>query len=951
MSEELISQYIDPVAIKANTDFLIAEIARARAAYDQLSKTKINLQVAKPLTDITAGFAQAQKDTDSLVRSQEKLAQTFQQQQEIIKKTGSVVSEFDKAQADAAISATAYGNSQNKATTATKQAVQEDKALVKARQELVKANSQANVELQGFRLQKTEANKAAKEEAQIALGLLSPYQQLSKKYNEAALNAKDLSVQFGANSIQAKTAAKEALLLNTQLQAIDKTVGQSQRNVGNYGSAFNKLLGPIRNIANILPGIGLSGLFLVAFELISKVAGATTFLGAKQQLLNDVYNDAAKSVGNQVASLTILQNKLNDINTSQTDRVKYVKEYNKIADEGNKIDERQINNIAEINKQIQAQIELIKKRAVAKAAESKLDEQAAKVVEAQLVVSQFEKFKDVRKLTKDEIKKANEEDKKEQKLNFDQNNKANSDALVQKSRYYNAVSIQNADAIEGQKKYNAARLKLDKEQAELDRQASLLSPLITADGISEKTKGAINSLRKLSDEVSTSFEQYKVQQEYYLELLNEAVDDETNIFDDRLAKLRIYTINRKQLIDEGEKAEIAAIRNKLAVDVDNLNKEKKKGADIAGINEEIRRITFNANQQIELIEKKSQVERLKADDDFYKKRKKLIDDDLKAKKDAADQEYEYEQFTLNQIKKLREAQLAGMKKFDDLDREALEKKKKEMLSFLDTIQNYWNQLSGIISGAFNIGATRRKNLAQDAIDAIDKQKEADLKANDARVQSEQDKAANIAIINARAESQKEAQRQRQKRIDQQQAQVDKALAIFNITLSIAKAVASHLGKPYLIALDLALGAAQLAIAFATPIPRFKGGKKNSYEGLAVVGDGGRPEVIERADGSIELTPAKDTLTHLGKKDIVHPSVDEWINAALGAANRDAVNGMRVTPGKKEDKVYGALMQHTKLLKQIASKKELHIGATDRGLVAIHTWGANQVKYVNENTNW
>jgi len=100
------------------------------------------------------------------------------------------------------------------------------------------------------------------------------------------------------------------------------------------------------------------------------------------------------------------------------------------------------------------------------------------------------------------------------------------------------------------------------------------------------------------------------------------------------------------------------------------------------------------------------------------------------------------------------------------------------LETLNEIQSYYTQISGVISSALNAAATTRKNEIQDEIDLIDKRKEADLAANDARLQSDQDRAANAIVINARAQAQKEQLERKQKQIDQQKARADKALAIF-----------------------------------------------------------------------------------------------------------------------------------------------------------------------------
>lgn len=975
MSDELINEYFDISAATQQTEQLLVQIKRAKDAYIDLSKTKKSLQTTTTFSDSSKLAIQAEKESQAAIKTQKELIALKKQQVQLenellrqsklqsqeaaaalkaqksagggvvsvtnlpdittLKQTGEVVNELDKAQAAAAISATAFGNSQNKSTAYSKLAVKEDQELVKAREALVKANSKANVEMQGFNIQKSLANKAAKEEALLALGLLSPYQLLTKQYNSAAANAKDLAVQFGVNSIQAKAAAKEAFALNTQLQTIDKTVGQSQKNVGNYGSAFGKILGPFRQIANILPGIGLSGIFLLGFEAISRAAEGLGIFSSrlsdaavKRKVLADVEESASKIAGKEAANLAILRAEIESTSVPMAKRLQAIKDLKKefpdyFADLTN--EQLLTGNVANAYDLATAAI-LRKARASAAAAE--LEKVAA------------EKFAILQR-SEDRKREADEAIRLAKARTVKGSFSSATGGGLEESASKAQVQKEIRDRANAQQKADQEELdRLNKKQAFLLQFAiEGANEIIKLD--KQTSKSVSDNRKKLSDAVSTSFEQFKIEQERYLDLINEAVNDENRTFEERIRQLQHYTYQRKVLINAQEENEKQAILSKLANDVANLEKEKKKGADIKGIEKEIEIITFNANEQLKLIEKKAQDARLRANDDFYKRKQKMADDYAKealkkAKEDAKDQ--------------------AAVNASGEADMTAeLEKKRNKIKAFLETIQGYYDKVRGVIAGALNIGFTKRKNDIQDAIDAIDRQKEADLAANDARVQSEQDKAANIAIINNRAEQKKEQQRQKQKQIDRQQAQAEKALAIFQITLSIAKAVASHLGKPWLIAADLVLGAAELAIAIATPIPRFFKGKKRgqAYEGLGMINDhpdGRTMEVIERADGSIDMPGGRNVITHVDKDDIIHPDRNAWLNAILGAAHRDAMLGVPIT-GKTDTGIMSAMMLQTKLLKQIANKPVSKTYATDKGLVQVIHYGSSQIKYENENLQW
>lgn len=280
----------------------------------------------------------------------------------------------------------------------------------------------------------------------------------------------------------------------------------------------------------------------------------------------------------------------------------------------------------------------------------------------------------------------------------------------------------------------------------------------------------------------------------------------------------------------------------------------------------------------------------------------------------------------------------------------LTEKEKLRNKALDTALLIEQQATELISAIVSGQNTREKNRLQDEIDAIEKRKQAELAANDARVQSDQDRAANATAINIRAQAQREELEQRQRKLDIQRAKFERDMGILQIIVQIGVAIAK---QQYAAA---ALAGVALAKALATPLPGFYKGKSRgqAYEGPALVNDhpdGRTTEVIERADGTLEFPQGRNVVTHVGKNDIVHPDKDRWMAAILGAAHRDAAGGMVMPSQKKEDVVGSQLAIQTRLLKQIAGKKELTLGATDRGMVALWNYGATSTRYIDENTNW
>ena len=116
-----------------------------------------------------------------------------------------------------------------------------------------------------------------------------------------------------------------------------------------------------------------------------------------------------------------------------------------------------------------------------------------------------------------------------------------------------------------------------------------------------------------------------------------------------------------------------------------------------------------------------------------------------------------------------------------------------------------------------------------------------------------------------------------------QAVFNKAVAISQAGISASLAILAALNTtpflplgPAMATLAGVLGAIQIGAIIATPIPKYKHGRKGGPAETAWVGDGGVSEVIERASGGIQITPATDTLVKLNAGDKVHSSVDEYL---------------------------------------------------------------------------
>lgn len=127
----------------------------------------------------------------------------------------------------------------------------------------------------------------------------------------------------------------------------------------------------------------------------------------------------------------------------------------------------------------------------------------------------------------------------------------------------------------------------------------------------------------------------------------------------------------------------------------------------------------------------------------------------------------------------------------------------------------------------------------------------------------------------------------ERKIKQQQAKREKDIALFGAIINTARGVAEAIPNPFLIALAIAVGAAQIAIIASKPLPKFAKGKKNSYEGLAEVGEAGS-ELIE-SKGRMYVAE-KPSIVYLGSKDKVysHKETVEMMSKPVMNTERNGV---------------------------------------------------------------
>lgn len=189
----------------------------------------------------------------------------------------------------------------------------------------------------------------------------------------------------------------------------------------------------------------------------------------------------------------------------------------------------------------------------------------------------------------------------------------------------------------------------------------------------------------------------------------------------------------------------------------------------------------------------------------------------------------------------------------------------------DVIKSFGYLLKSVEKIVFGI-TSLMTDIYDARIENVEKEQEANDEAYDKEIERIEALEENGAISTEEAEVRKRAAEdktaaknaeleKKKAALQEKQAKWDKANSIVQAGIATALAVTKALPNLVLAALVGAMGAAQVAIIAAQPIPKYAKGTKDHPGGLAIVGDGGKKEGIVTNNG-LFITPDKPTLVDL-----------------------------------------------------------------------------------------
>lgn len=839
MAEDRIDSIIDRAAITGEVEGLKKQIAEVVALIKQTKGQSIDFNVnTKTISDYNKGIAELNASMQKVQQSAAGLTAAH---------TQATAATVKNTQATQQANGTLEQNIElRRRLQATLNSYlkdqKEDIALLKSgtitRAEYNKRLTESQAKVAIYKQKISELNRVIKEDIALEGKAGDAYKQLSAEYNRAALAAKNYQITLGATHPTTILATSNAKELNTRLKEIDNSVGQNQRNVGNYAGgitqAFGKLWGFLRTAANVIPGLGIGGLIGGIAIGIGKLATmlftsnkafdeGKVFAKAYADTLKEVELETRKNANVDVSKLQLYRDIITDTTAKQQDRIQALQAYNKIADDANKIDESQINNLNLINDKISQQISLIEKRAFSRAAEAIIADRGEKLLLAQLTARE----------------EAEKQFTNEQSMGMKVAGKATDEYFLNLEKQSRISTI-----VRGKEAVKTAQLEFDAAKNALRNLIQIEG--FAADEIKTKKEKTAKKGRDLAEaNRKAQFEILKAQIELDKEFDLLRAADEKRSFVDRISNLINYGADSQRLIEEQAKFDLGTA-NQTSIEKQKIELDK---------NNALIRLATDLNERLKKIAAdnfKVDTNTLPVDSKIPKELQKILDDFSKAQKKAIED-------AANNAKKLKEAMKSA---FEGLATE----------------------LTGLFFDVFQNAIERQKNAVQDQIDLLEQQKQKDIEVANQTITNAQDRADAIAVIEARAAAKRQQLELRQRQLDQQKARFEKANAVTRIIQETGIAIMSSFktDPTGILALVIgAIGAAQLVRVLAQPIPKYAEGTDYHPGGKAVVGDGGRSEGVVMPDGSVYRTPSTSTVIDLPEGAKVFPDYSKMMmNATM-----------------------------------------------------------------------
>lgn len=199
------------------------------------------------------------------------------------------------------------------------------------------------------------------------------------------------------------------------------------------------------------------------------------------------------------------------------------------------------------------------------------------------------------------------------------------------------------------------------------------------------------------------------------------------------------------------------------------------------------------------------------------------------------------------------------------------------MEWMTAAQDAMNQINELIGNSYSAQLDKLEEYQEANTQAGNDEQERISALVEKKVITEEEGEARKRVAEEKTAKKHEELERKKAQLKRKQAIYDKAISAMNIGLNTAMAIMKLWVDPGwptalpMMAVVGALGALELATVLATPIPKYAKGTDYHKGGPAIVGDGGRHEVV-MFNGDTWLTPDKPTLVDIPAGASVLPDI-------------------------------------------------------------------------------
>ena len=694
--------------------------------------------------------------------------------------------------------------------------------------------------------------------------------------------------------------------------------------------------------------VGITLLSAYGKEIVAWVKGlfqgeeALNAVAEAQKSLNEAHLEGAKNMQEEIQKLNLLRKTAEDQGLAMDDRLKAVDELQKLYPDylGN-MDRENIlmGNVSGVYETLALNIE---RAAIARAKFNKLVEVASEAEELENI------YNNLISQNADVWSSLGLNDPKLMRSYYDANKSINP---------FNWFT--NLLGVGEMGKLKEMTRAYDEWQAKLEEMRQISKDINLEDLFNPKTGGAKNNIKdtteRLDKEREARLQYYEQVYKDYSERNKAIVEDDKLSYEQRLQALSKFTEAQITAINMSKQAQLDALPEDEDTTFQRLIIERKAQEEINKVLEERRGIQgslliqsqqMGLSQNIESItneERKAQ-NLLKdlylsgdIDKEEYEKRS------LQTTRNYATQRFNTELEGLNEILNMEELTPEQRAKIEEEYGKAEREYQKWLLSQENADYDkamkekeemdklYAQKKQELLQGVFDFATGLLERDLENQLEQLERESEENEKwAEDeaARIDrleesgaiSKEQADARKAAVDDQAEARERQIEERQRELQRKQAQYQKAESLmqiaFNTAVAIMAAWKNPLAAPALIPTIIAAGVAQAAAVAATPIPEYAEGTEDHPGGLAIVGDGGKSEMII-SGGKVYKTPAVDTLVDLPRHAVVLP---DFGAAAERLPEMPQVNSV---VNVDNSKLEALSKENGKLLRQLIRRMEIN----------------------------